>query len=344
MPFWAPDIGIDLGTDHFSLYVRGRGIVISEPSLVVLDRENRHTVRAVGDEAAFLLGRSPERLTSIRPIRNGQVADFDIAELMLKYFIRKAIGVSYLGKPRVIVSVPCNMDDVNRKALTEAVRYAAGSRHVYLIEKPFAAAIGTGLPVYDPLGSLVVDVGAGTTDVAVISLGGIIVSQSIQVGGDKLDEAIVEYLRRECSILIGTQTAENIKKDLATALPLEDPRSILVRGVNQLNTSAGTVRFTSDQAYNAVKGPCSAIVKAIRWVLERTPPELAADIMRSGIHLTGEASRLFALDRFISESLGMPVLLARDAGDCCILGIGYLTENIQLVSPSEKGSSVPAAK
>ena len=338
MPFLAPDIGIDLGTENINVYVRGRGIVISEPSLVVLDRENRHTVRAVGDEARFLYGRSPDQLIAVSPIRNGQVADFDIAELMFKYFIRKAIGVSYLGKPRIIVSVPCGMDDVNRKALTEAIRMA-GCKHVFLIEKPFASAIGTGLPVYDPIGNLVVDIGAGTTDVAVISLGGLVVSQSIQVGGNKMDEALVDYLRRECSILIGTQTAENIKKDLATALPLEEPRSILVRGINQLNTSAGTVRLSSDQAYNAIKGPCAAIVKAIRWVLERTPPELSADIMRGGIHLTGDGARLFALDRFISESLSIPVLLARDPGDCCILGIGYLTENIQLVSPTDKNAT-----
>ena len=339
MPFWAPDIGIDLGTDQVHLYVRGRGIVISEPSLVVLDRESKHTVRAVGDEAAFLLGRSPDRLSPVWPIRNGQVADFDVAELMLRYFVRKAIGVSYVGKPRVIVSVPCNLDDVNRKALSEAVRFAAGSRHVFLIEKPFASAIGTGLPVYDPIGNLVVDIGAGTTDVAVISLGGLVVSQSIQVGGNKMDEAIVDYLRKECSLLVSRQTAENIKKDLAAALPLEEPRTVLVRGINQLSTSAGTVNFTSEQAYNAVKGPCGAIIKAIRWVLERTPPELAADIMRGGIHLTGDASRLFALDRYISESLGIPVLLARDPGDCCILGIGYLTENIQLVSPNGKNNA-----
>ena len=336
MPFWAPDIGIDLGTENFSLYVRGRGIVISEPSLVVLDRDNRRTVRAVGDEARLLLGRSPDQLIAVNPIRNGMVNDFDIAEMMFKYFIRKAIGVSYIGKPRMIVSVPCRMDDVNRKALTEAIRLADGGKHVILIEKPFAAAIGTGLPVYDPVGNLVVDIGAGTTDVAVISLGGLVVTQSIQVGGNKFNEAIADYLRKECSILVGTNTAENIKKDLAAALPLEEPRSILVRGINQLNTSAGTVRFTSTQAYEAVKAPCEAIVKAIRWVLERTPPELAADIMRGGIHLTGDGARLFALDRYISESLGIPVLLARDAGDCCILGIGYLTENIQLVTPQSK--------
>ena len=206
------------------------------------------------------------------------------------------------------------------------------------MEKPFASAIGTGLPVYDPIGSLVVDIGAGTTDVAVISLGGLVVSQSIQVGGNKFNEAITEYLRKECNILVGNQTAENIKKDLAAALPLDEPRTIHVRGVNQLNTSAGTVQFTSEQAYEAVKNPCKAIVKAIRWVLERTPPELAADIMKGGIHLTGDGARLFALDRFISESLGMPVLLARDPGDCCILGIGYLTENIQLVTPQDKRS------
>ena len=337
MPFLAPDIGIDLGTENINVYVRGRGIVISEPSLVVLDRDNRHMVRAVGDEAHFLFGRTPDQLIAVTPIKNGQVADFDIAEMMFKYFIRKAVGVSYLGKPRIIVSVPCGMDDVNRKALSEAVRMA-GAKHVFLIEKPFASAIGTGLPVYDPIGSLVVDIGAGTTDVAVISLGGLVVSQSVQVGGNKFNEAIAEYLRRECSILIGSQTADNIKKDLASALPLDDPRTILVRGVNQLNTSAGTVQFSSEQAYEAVKNPCKAIVKAIRWVLERTPPELAADIMKSGIHLTGDGARLFALDRYISESLGMPVLLARDPGDCCVLGIGYLTENIQLVTPQDKRS------
>ena len=335
MPFWAPDVGIDLGTENVTLYVRGRGIVISEPALVALDRENRHTVRAVGDEAKFMLGRSPDRLIPVNPIRGGAVADFDIAELMLKYFLRKAIGISYLGKPRIIVSVPCNTDDINRKALTEAIRFS-GAKHVFLIDKPFAAAIGTGLPVYDPIGNLVVDIGAGTTDIAVISLGGVVVSQSIQVGGNTFDDALIEYLRRECSILVGKKTAEDIKKDLATAMPLEENRTILVRGINQLNTSAGTVRFSSSQAHSAVLSPCNAIVKAIRWVLERTPPELAADIMRSGIHLTGDAARLFALDRFISESIGMPVLLARDPGDCCIMGIGYLTENIQLVTPQQK--------
>ena len=335
MPFTAPDIGIDLGTSNTSVYVSGRGIVISEPTVVVVERESKNTVRAVGDEARFLYGRSPEKLMTVSPIRNGQVSDFDMTQLMLKYFLRKAIGISYLGKPKVIVSVPCGLDDVNRKALTEAVRIS-GAKHVFLIEKPFAGAIGSGLPVYDPVGTMVVDIGAGTTDVAVISLGGLVVSQSVAVGGDRMDEALMNYLKRECNIIVGRNTAENVKKDLATAIPLEEPRSILVRGINQLNTSAGTIQFNSTQAYEAIREPCEAILKAVRWVLERTPPELCADIMRGGIHLTGGGSMLFALDQYISEKLDIPVLLARDPADCCILGIGYLTENIQLVTPVER--------
>ena len=338
MPLTAPDIGIDLGTSNTAVYVSGRGIVISEPTTVVVERESRHTVRAVGDEAKFLYGRSPERMMTVNPIRNGMVSDFDMAQLMIKYFLRKAIGISYLGKPRVIVSIPCELDDVNRKALTEAVRLS-GARHVFLIEKPFASAIGSGLPVYDPVGTLVVDIGAGTTDVAVISLGGLVISKSIAVGGERMDEALMNYLKRECNIIVGRNTAENVKKDLATAIPLEEPRSILVRGINQLNTSAGTIQFSSTQAYEAVKEPCEALLKAIRWVLERTPPELCADIMRGGIHLTGGGSMLFAMDQYISEKLEIPVLLARDPADCCILGIGYLTENIQLVTPADRRSA-----
>lgn len=335
MPILAPDIGIDLGTANTSVYVRNRGIVISEPTMVVVERENKRNVRAVGDEARFLYGRSPDRLMAVSPIHAGTVADFDLAELLIKYFLRKAIGISYLNHPRVIVSVPCGLDDINRKALTEAIRMA-GAKHVYLIEKPFVAAIGTGLPVYDPVGSMIVDIGAGTTDVAVISLGGLVVSQSVQVGGQRMDEALVEYLKRECNILVGRQTAENVKKDLASAMPLEESRSILVRGIHQLNTSAGTVTFTSTQAYEALKEPCQAILRAVRWVLERTPPELTSDIMRNGIHLTGSASLLFAMDRFVSENLGIPVRLAKDPGDCCILGIGYLAENIQLLSSTDR--------
>ena len=341
MPISAPDIGIDLGTSNTSLFVSRRGIVISEPTMVVVDREDKRAVRAVGDEAKFMLGRSPDRLMPVYPIQNGEVADFDMTSLMLKYFIRKAIGISYLNKPKVIVSVPCGLDDVNRKALTEAIRLA-GAKHVFLIEKPFAGAIGTGLPVYDPVGNMVIDIGAGSTDVAVISLGGLFVSQSVPIGGDRFDENLMNYLKRECNIIVGRQTAENIKKDLAAAMPLEEPRSVLVRGINQLSTSAGTIQFSSSQAHEAIQDSCEGIIRAIRWVLERTPPELCADIMRGGIHLTGGASQLFALDQFISEKLDIPVLLAKDPADSCILGIGYLTENIQLVTPPDR-RAVPTA-
>lgn len=330
MPFLAPDIGIDLGTNNTSVYVKGRGIVINEPTLVVIDREDRRKVRAVGDEARFLLGRSPESLVPVFPIKAGIISDFDMTEIMLRYFLRKAIGASLLNKPTVILSIPCGLADVNRKALKEAVQ-RAGAKRSFLVEKPFAAAIGSGLPVYDPVGSMVVDVGAGTTDVAIVSLGGLVVSQSIQVGGNKFDEAILQFLKRECGVVVGRQTAESVKKDLASAVPLEDPRKVLVRGINQLNASAGTVEFSSVQAYQAITEPCSAILGAIKWVLERTPPELAADIVRSGIHLTGSGAQLFALDKYISGHLGIPVLLAREPGDCTILGIGYLTENIHLV-------------
>lgn len=334
MPIIAPDIGIDLGTNNISLYVRGRGVIISEPSIIVLDRDDHRLTRAVGDEAMYMLSRTPEALYTAYPLKNGLISDFDLAELMLRYFIRKAVGISHLVKPRVIVSIPCELDDINRKALTEAVKMA-GAKHVFLVEKPFAAALGCGLPVYEPTGNMVVDIGAGTTDIAVLSLGGLVVSRSIPIGGNRINEALIEYLRRECSIIVSSQTAESIKKDLASAIPLEDPRTIIVRGINQLNTSAGTCEFSSTQANEAIKEPCSAILAAVHWVLERTPPELSADIMRAGIHLAGGGASLFALDKMISDKLGLPVYLAKDPEDCTILGIGYLTENIQLVSPQD---------
>lgn len=335
MSIVAPDIGIDLGTVNTSVYVRSRGIVISEPTVLVVDRDDRHRVLAVGDEARFMLGRSPESIQPCYPIKYGMIADFDMTEILIRYFIRKAIGISHLIKPRVIVSVPCGLADVNRKALNEAVRMG-GAKQVILVEKPFASALGTGLPVYDPVGSMVVDIGAGTTDIAVVSLGGPVVSHSVQIGGNKLDEAIIQYLRKDCGILVGHQTAESVKKDLASAIPLEETRTVTIRGISQSVATAGAINFTSAQAYLAVKEACAGILAAIKWVLERTPPELAADVMRSGIHLTGGASQLFALDRYISSQLGLPVRMAREPADCTIMGIGYLTENIHLVLPQPR--------
>ena len=331
MAFFAPEIGIDLGTSNTVVYVRGRGIVISEPTMVVIDSGNKRNVRAVGDEAKFLMGRTSEALTVVKPIKNGSIADFDLTEMLLRYFIRKAIGVSHVVKPKVVVSVPANLPAVARKAVSEAAEIA-GAKTVYLIEKPFAAAIGSGLPVYEPVGSMVVDIGGGTTDVAIVSLGGIVVAQSVQVGGAKMDEAIINYIKREFNMLIGDRTAEDVKIDLATAMPLVEGRQVRIRGRDLLSPQAMDIEFTSAQAYEALREPCRAIIAAIKWVLERTPPELAADIMRGGIHLTGGGAQLFAMDQYIATELGIPVLIAKEPEDCTVMGLGYLVENIQLLN------------
>lgn len=331
MAFFAPDIGIDLGTSNTVVYVRGRGIVISEPTMVVVDSGNKRSVRAVGDDAKFLLGRTSDALTVVRPIRGGSIADFDMTEMVLRYFMRKAIGVSHVVKPKVVVSIPAGLPAVARKAVSEAAEIA-GAKTVYLIEKPFAAAIGSGLPVYEPVGSMVVDIGGGTTDVAVVSLGGLVVAQSVQVGGVKMDEAIINYIKREFNMLIGDRTAEDVKLDLASAMPLTEGRQVRIRGRDLLSPQAMDIEFTSSQAHEAIKEPCRAILAAIKWVLERTPPELAADIMRSGIHLTGGGAQLFAMDQFIATELGIPVLIAKEPEDCTVMGLGYLVENMQLLA------------
>ena len=330
MAFFAPDIGIDLGTSNTVVYVRGRGIVISEPTMVVVDSNNKRNVRAVGDEAKFLLGRTSDALTVVKPLKNGSISDFDMTEMLIRYFIRKAIGVSHVIKPKVVVSIPVGLPAVSRKAVSVAAE-VAGAKTVFLVEKPFAAAIGSGLPVYEPVGSMVVDIGGGTTDVAVVSLGGLVVAQSIQVGGSKMDEAIINYIKREFNMLIGDRTAEDVKLDLAAAMPLSEGRHVRIRGRDLLSPQAMDIEFTSAQAHEAIKEPCRAILAAIKWVLERTPPELAADIMRSGVHLTGGGAQLFAMDQFIATELGIPVLIAKEPEDCTVMGLGYLVENMQLL-------------
>ncbi len=331
MAFFAPEIGIDLGTSNTVVYVRGRGIVISEPTMVVIDSNNKRNVRAVGDEAKFLMGRTSEALSVVRPIKNGAISDFDMTEMLLRYFIRKAIGVSHVVKPKVVVSVPTGLPAVSRKAISEAAEIA-GAKTVYLIEKPFAAAIGSGLPVYEPVGSMVVDIGGGTTDAAIVSLGGIVVAQSIPMGGVKMDQAIINYIKREFNMLIGDRTAEDVKIDLATAMPVSESRQVRIRGRDLLSPQAMDIDFTSAQAYEALREPCLAIIAAIKWVLERTPPELAADVMRGGIHLTGGGAQLFAMDQFIATERGMHVLIAKVPEDCTVMGLGYLVENMQLLT------------
>ena len=330
MHFRTNYLGIDLGSSTTQIYLRHKGIIISEPTLVVVSGTNRKQVQSVGDEARRELGRTNDTRSVIRPIRNGVIADYDMTVLMLKYFIRKAVGTSNWSRPIVAVSVPASMDDVHRKAIAAAVK-AAGARKVYLVEKPLAAALGSSLPVYEPVGSMVVDIGGGTTDAAVVSLGGLVVSQSIPVGGAKMDEAIINHIKREFNMLIGDRTAEDVKIDLASAMPLEEDRSVRIRGRDLLSPQAMDIEYTARQACMAVREPCKAIVAAIRWVLERTPPELAADVMRTGIHLTGRASQLYAMDRFIASELGIPVLIAKESGDCTALGLGYILENMEML-------------
>lgn len=330
MAIIAPDIGIDLGTSNTMVYVRKKGIVIDEPTILVMDRSAKHVVRAIGDEARALLGRTAGDLVAVRPMADGMIRDFDMTEYMLQFFIRKAIGVSRLVKPRAIVTIPCRVSPIERRAVRQAAYFAGVRKNsLHLVDKPFAAALGSGLPVFEPKGSMVVDIGGGTTEVAVISLGGIVVSRSIRTGGTKMDEAVAAYIKREFNMLIGDRTAEEVKIDLGAALPLRQERRALVRGRDLITNLPQTAEISSAKIYEALKPTCEAILAAIQFVLEHTPPELAGDVMRSGIHLTGGGALLFGLDQFIATELDIPVLLAKDPLSCAALGVGHLTDNIE---------------
>ena len=338
----ASDLGIDLGTSNTLVYVKRKGIVLSEPTIVVADSTNERTVRAVGDDARIMLGRTTEGVMAVRPIREGVITDFDTTMEMLRYFRRKAIGVSYLARPRIFLSYPCSLSAIERRAVGEAAKHS-GARKVLMVEKPFAAALGSGLPVFDPNGCMVVDIGGGTTDVAVLSLGGIVISHSIRVGGTKMDEAIIEFIKREFNILIGERTAEEVKLDLAAALPLRSERRARIRGRDMVTNLPQTTEINSTQIYEALHEPCLAILGAIKWVLERTPPELAADIMQNGIYLTGGGSLLYGLDQLIASELGIPVLLAKEPMDCAASGLGNIIENYDLLQQLGRTSFITQA-
>ena len=339
MAIVAPDIGIDLGTANTQVYVKRKGIVINEPSLLVADREGRHTVRAIGEEAQVMLGRTSADVMAVWPMSDGMIRDFDMTQAMLQFFVRKAIGVSRLVKPRAIMTIPCRVSPLERRAVRKAAVYAGiRENQLHLVEKPFASAIGCGLPVFDPKGSMVVDIGGGTTEAAVISLGGIVVSRSIRMGGVKMDEAIIAYVKREFNMLIGERTAEDVKMALGSALPMKEERRVLVRGRDMITNLPQTAEISSTQVYEALSTPCQTILAAIQHVLERTPPELAGDVLKSGIHLTGGGAQLFALDQFIASELDMPVLLAKDPMSCAAIGAGHLADNIELLHRIGKSS------
>ncbi len=327
---FSADMAIDLGTANTLVYVKGRGIVLNEPSVVAIaEVRGRKQVCAVGDEAKMMLGRTPGNIEAIRPLRDGVIADFEVAEEMIKHFIRKVHNRRTFVRPQVIICVPSGSTAVERRAIQESAE-SAGARRVFLIEEPMAAAVGAGLPVTEPTGSMVVDVGGGTTEVAVLSLGGIVYSRSIRVGGDKMDEAIIAYIRRNHNLLVGEGSAERIKKEIGTASPPEDGEGVTmqIKGRDLMNGVPKELVISERQIAEALAEPVGAIIEAVKVALEHTAPELAADIVDKGIVLTGGGGLLGNLDYVLRASTGLPVSIADDPLSCVALGTGRCLEEL----------------
>ncbi len=317
------DLAIDLGTANTLVYAEGKGIICSEPSVVAVHRGGKGAdkVLAVGAQAKEMLGRTPGSIMAIRPIKDGVIADFEITEAMLRYFIRKAHNRKTLIRPRIIICVPPNITAVEKRAVKESA-ISAGAREVYLIEEPMAAAIGAGLSITEPSGNMIVDIGGGTTDVAVISLSGIVISRSLRVGGDKMDEVIINYVKRKYNLLIGERTAETIKITIGTAYPTEESKTMEIKGRDLIAGVPKTIEITSEEVREALTEPINAIVETVRQTLERTPPELAADIVDKGIVLVGGGSLLANMDVLLREETQLPVMLAEDPFSAVAYGAG----------------------
>ena len=327
----SADMAIDLGTANTLVYVKGRGIVLNEPSVVAIaEHKGRKQVLAVGDEAKMMLGRTPGNITAIRPLREGVIADFEVAEEMIKHFIRKVHNRRSFASPLMIICVPSGSTAVERRAIRESAE-SAGARKVFLIEEPMAAAIGAGLPVTEPTGSMVVDIGGGTTEVAVLSLGGIVYARSVRVGGDKMDEAIIGYIRRNHNLLVGEGSAERIKKEIGSACPPEDGdgRIMAIRGRDLANGVPKELILTERQIAESIAEPVGAIIEAVKMALEHTAPELAADIVDKGIVLTGGGALLGNLDFVLRHATGLPVSIADDPLSCVVLGCGRCLEEMK---------------
>ncbi len=329
---FSNDLAIDLGTATTLIYVRGKGIVSCEPSVVAVQRDQRGNkkVLAVGREAKEMLGRTPHNIQAVRPLRDGVIADFEITEAMLRYFIARASNRRTLVKPRIVICVPFGITEVEKRAVKESAE-SAGAREVYLIEEPMAAAIGAGLPITEASGNMVVDIGGGTTEVAVISLAGIVYSQSVRVAGDKMDEAITGYIKRKYNMAIGEQTAERIKITIGNAYPLDQPATMEVKGRDMVAGIPKTVVVNSDEVREALAEPINAIVEAVLVALERTPPELAADIVDKGVVLTGGGALLKNLDVLLREETGLPVMVCDDPISAVVLGSGKALEHLELL-------------
>lgn len=321
----ARDIGIDLGTANVLVHVRGKGIVLNEPSVVAIDQITKQVV-AVGEEARQMLGRTPGNIVAIRPLREGVIADFEVTEIMLRHFIRKTIGRGVMLRPHVMICVPAGITSVEQKAVREAAE-ACGVKHVDLIEEPKAAAIGAGLNIFEPSGSMVVDIGGGTTDIAVLSLGDVVTSASLRIAGDKLDDAIIKYIKRQYNLLIGERTSEELKKELATVYPAGRSGHMDVRGRDMMTGLPKTVTVHASEMRIALEEPIAAIITATKSVLERTPPELAADIFDKGVILTGGGALVDGLDKLMSDELQIPVHVAENPMQCVVLGTGMVLES-----------------
>lgn len=328
----SKDIGIDLGTANVLIHVKGRGVVLDEPSVVAIESETKK-VLAVGEEARRMVGRTPGNIIAIRPLREGVIADFDITEMMLKYFINKVGGKKWYNHPRVLICAPTNITSVEQKAIREAAE-RCGARDVYLQEEPKAAAIGAGMDIYQPSGNMVVDIGGGTTDVAVLSMGDIVTSSSIKIAGDKFDSAIMKYIKSKYKLLIGERTSENIKIQIATVFD-DRNETMDIRGRDMVTGLPLTITIHSREIQEALAEPVSAIVAAAKSVLERTPPELSADIIDRGVILTGGGALLHGIDQLLAEELKVPVLIAEDPMSCVVRGTGIMLDNLDKVSKNK---------
>ncbi|MFH1459101.1 MAG: rod shape-determining protein [Candidatus Omnitrophota bacterium] len=324
--FLSFDIGIDLGTANTLVYVKGEGIVLCEPSVVAI-RKGTSQVLAVGEEAKRMLGRTPGNIVAIRPMKDGVIADFDISERMLRYFIGRVHNRKRFIKPLIVIAVPSGITEVEKRAVVDSAE-RAGAREVHLIEEPKAAAIGVGLPVQDPIGSMIVDIGGGTTEIAIISLGGIVCAKSLRIGGDEMDDAIIQHLKRSYNLMVGERTAEEIKIKIGSAYPLDEELSVEIKGRDLIAGLPKTVKVTSQEIREALSEPISSIVEAVRVILEKAPPELSADLVEQGIVLVGGGSLLRGIDELLNEETGLPVRVADDSLTAVALGTGKFLNEI----------------
>ncbi len=324
---FTKDIGIDLGTANTLVYMKGKGIIIREPSVVAVNTRDE-SASYVGREAKEIIGKTPGSIIAVRPLQNGVIADFDITTTMLSQFIKKALKGSIFSKARVTICIPSGVTPVERRAVKDAAELA-GAKKVYIIEEPMAAAIGAGLPVTDPVGNMIVDIGGGTSEVAVISMGGIVTARSIRIAGDEFDKSIIAYIRRKYNMLIGDKTAEDIKLQIGSAYPGDAVEKMEIKGRNLLNGLPENITVTSDEIRDALLDPISKVIEAIKLTLEKTPPELSADIIEQGITLCGGGALLKGLDTLINNETGMPVYIAEYPLDCVVEGTGRVIENYE---------------